>query len=176
MAYRILAYACAFLFCGAATAFAGQSDNEFFQSVAGKWKGPGKIVAGKYKGTKFVCNFEGGPPETSKVGISLDGNCRVGVFSQRMSASINQERGGYSGHFMDGAEGKGLDVVSGQISGNKIVVGLNRKKLDGAMVAHLTDKDQMNITISVRVQGVLVPVIGMELSRDSRVGSIQLDR
>ena len=103
MAYRTLAYACAFLCCGAATAFAGQSDYEFFRSVTGKWKGPGKIVAGKYKGTKFVCNFEGAPPETSKVGISLDGSCRVGMFSQNMSATIKQERNGYSGTFMDGA-------------------------------------------------------------------------
>jgi hypothetical protein len=176
MAYRTLACACAFLLSGAATAIAGQSDGAFFQSVAGKWKGPGKIVAGKYKGTKFVCNFEGGPPETSKVGMALDGSCRVGLFSQRMSASIAQERNGYSGQFLDGAEGKGLDVVSGQISGNKITVSLNRKTLDGAMVAHLTDENQMNITVSVRVQGVLVPVIGIELSRDTKVGSVRLDR
>ncbi len=27
-------------------------DDVFFRSVAGVWKGPGEIVAGKYKGTK----------------------------------------------------------------------------------------------------------------------------
>ena len=26
----------------------------FFKHIQGKWSGPGEIVAGKYKGTKFV--------------------------------------------------------------------------------------------------------------------------
>ena len=32
-------------------ASAAPRDKAFFQSVAGTWKGPGEIVAGKYKGT-----------------------------------------------------------------------------------------------------------------------------
>ena len=32
--------------------------SKFFQSVEGKWVGPGEIVAGKYKGTKFTCSFD----------------------------------------------------------------------------------------------------------------------
>jgi hypothetical protein len=93
-----------------------------------------------------------------------------------MSASINSNRGKYSGSFMDGADGKGLDIVSGKITGNKIVVGLNRAKLDGAMVAHLTEPDQMNVTVSVNVQGTLVPVIGIALTRNQKVGSLRTDR
>ncbi|MBW8636453.1 hypothetical protein K1W69_04560 [Hoeflea sp. WL0058] len=176
MFYRSVIAAGAFAIGLTGSTIAMASDSAFFQSVAGKWRGPGEIVAGKYKGTKFVCDFEGGPSETAKVGLLLDGKCRVGMFTQKMSASINSDRGRYSGSFMDGGDGKGLDIVSGKISGNKIVVGLNRAKLDGAMVAHLTDQNQMNVTVSVEVQGTLVPVIGITLSRNSKVGSLRMDR
>lgn len=148
----------------APAAFAADRDAEFFKSVEGQWSGPGEIVAGKYKGTKFVCNFMGATPD-HKVGMSLDGSCRVGVFSQEMSANIEREGGSYKGRFMDGAQGKGLDVVSGDIEGRRVVFALNRKKLNGAFLAHLTDTDKMRVTVSVRVDKQLVPVIGMDLVR-----------
>ncbi|RUU06755.1 hypothetical protein EOD08_39300, partial [Mesorhizobium sp. M6A.T.Ca.TU.002.02.2.1] len=44
-------------------AFAAEPDKQFFQSVEGKWVGPGEIVAGKYKGTKFTCSFTGSTPD-----------------------------------------------------------------------------------------------------------------
>ncbi|TIW91494.1 MAG: hypothetical protein E5V57_32100, partial [Mesorhizobium sp.] len=65
--------------------FAAERDKKFFQSVEGEWVGPGEIVAGKYKGTKFTCNFTGSTPD-GKIGMSLDGGCRVGMFTQQMSA------------------------------------------------------------------------------------------
>src|SRR5690349_21926190 len=73
-----------------ATASAAERDAEFFRSVEGKWSGPGEIVAGKYKGTKFVCNFTGSTP-SGKVGMTLDGGCRVGVFTQSMSATVERK-------------------------------------------------------------------------------------
>lgn len=155
---------------GALAAFAGpadasERDRRFFQSIEGEWSGPGEIVAGKYEGTKFVCNFTGSTPE-KKIGMTLDGGCRVGMFTQHMTANIeNGGRNGYTGTFMDGAEGKGLDVVGGQVKGKKVVFALTRKALDGAMLAHLSDPNTMNITVSVRVEDDLVPVIAVSLKR-----------
>lgn len=161
-----------FLVGFAIPALAGSKDKEFFESVTGRWNGPGEIVAGKYKGTKFFCKLAGGPAVDHAVGITMDGRCRVGVFSQNMSAFIGQQGDDYTGRFLDGAKGEGLDITSGQIDGNKIVVGIHRERLNGAMVAYLEEPNVMNVTISVRVRDELIPVIGMTLSRGSQVGSI----
>ncbi len=156
-------------------AAASSRDKVFFKGVSGNWKGPGQIVAGKYKGTKFVCNLAGTPPEAG-IGITLEGTCRVGVFRQPMKAVITAAAGSYRGKFLDGAAGKGLDIVSGNVTGSKIVVGITRSKLNGAMIARLQGNNTMNVTISVKVQDQMVPVIGMTLNRqvdDIAVGSIK---
>ena len=160
----------------AAPAHAGSRDKAFFQQVTGSWQGRGEIVAGKYKGTKFSCDLTGDPAPAKGAGIHLDGFCRVGVFKQPMSALITKAGNGYAGKFLDGAAGKGLDITSGQVSGNKVVVGINRQKLNGAMIARLEDDNKMNITISVKVDSRMVPVIGLSLDRnldDIAVGSIK---
>ena len=158
------------LFLLAATALAAPvpafaiEDAAFFKSVEGKWQGPGEIVAGKYKGTKFVCTLDGTSPG-GQTGISMDGSCRVGVFAQEMSAKILQTNGNYTGAFLDGAEGKGLDILSGRVSGDRVTMSLNRKKLNGAMLARLENPGLMHVTISVRVNKDMVRVIGMSLTR-----------
>ncbi len=152
---------------------AGSRDQAFFDSVAGEWRGPGEIVAGKYKGTRFHCNLKGGPAAEIAIGLSLDGHCRVGIFSQKMSAFISGKGSSYSGQFLDGAKGEGLDITSGDIHGDKIIVGINRKKLNGTMIAHLSAPDTMNVTILVKVRERLVPVIGVTLQRSSRLGAMQ---
>lgn len=165
----------------AATAFAlpaaaGSRDKAFFQQVAGNWQGSGEIVAGKYKGTKFSCDLTGDTGAAKDAGIQLDGFCRVGVFKQPMSALITKAGATYKGKFLDGANGKGLDITSGQVAGNKVVVGINRQKLNGAMIARLESDNKMNITISVKVENKMVPVIGLSLDRsldDIAVGSIK---
>ena len=151
----------------ATVADAASRDKRFFESVAGVWKGPGEIVAGKYKGTKFTCNLTGLPAEGKETGLKLDGTCRVGVFSQPMSAVISQAGGSYKGQFLDGADGKGLDIVSGQVTGNRAVMGINRAKLNGAMIARMQDTNSMNITISVKVEDRMIPVIGLKLNRQA---------
>jgi hypothetical protein len=171
----------AFLPIVAATATAGISeaadgterDKKFFQSVEGEWVGPGEIVAGKYKGTKFTCTFTGSTPEV-KVGMTLDGACRVGMFTQKMNATVERKGKGYSGKFLDGAAGKGLDVVAGNVDGRKVVLSLNRNQLKGAMLARLPDENTMNVTVSVRVEKQMVPVIGISLKRvdGAAVGSV----
>lgn len=152
---------------------ASERDRKFFNQVKGEWVGPGEIVAGKYKGTKFTCTFTGTTPD-QKIGMSLDGSCRVGLFTQRMSAAVERRGNGYRGSFMDGADGKGLDVVSGNVNGSKVVFSLNRASLKGAMIASLSNEDNMNVTVSVRVNQQLVPVIGMRLKRvdGTSVGSV----
>ena len=151
----------------ATPAFADQ-DSVFFHQVNGQWSGPGEIVAGKYKGTKFVCDFAGSE-RVKTPGMALDGSCRVGLFSQPMRAEVVRSAGGYTGAFQDGAKGKGLDIVAGQVDRDSIVVRLDRKQLKGAMIARLKDKNTMAITISVRVAAELVPVIGMSLKRSGNV-------
>ncbi|HEV7437806.1 hypothetical protein [Rhizobium halophilum] len=147
-------------------ASAASTDKAFFRNAAGTWKGPGEIVAGKYKGTKFNCQLTGEPAPDGETGIKLDGTCRVGVFKQPMSAVITESGKGYTGKFLDGAQGKGLDIVSGAVKGDKVVVGINRAQLNGAMVASLRGNNVMNITISVKVEEQMVPVIGLTLDRD----------
>lgn len=156
----------------ATPAFADQ-DQTFFRQVVGQWSGPGEIVAGKYKGTKFICTFDG-LEHPKNTGMTLDGNCRVGLFSQPMRAEVMRAGKGYTGAFQDGAKGKGLDIISGQVDGNRMVVGLDRKQLKGAMVARLADTDTMAITVSVRVAADLVPVIGMNLKRSGNVKQTKL--
>ena len=158
----------------AAPALALDRDSVFFDSVAGSWKGPGEIVAGKYKGTKFVCNLSGDAVQGKAAGISLDGHCRVGVFNQKMSATITRKGATYTGQFLDGSAGEGLDIVSGKISRNRAVMGINRKTLDGAMIAQLHDPETMNVTISVKVGKEMIPVIGMTLKRGpQKVGALR---
>ena len=156
---------------GAATV---ERDQLFFHAVEGQWSGPGEVVAGKYKGTKFVCNFTG-TASAEVAGMTLDGGCRVGLFTQKMKATVLKNGNGYSGTFNDGAAGKGLDVVSGNVmSARKVVFGLNRKQLKGAMLARLPDDNSMVITVSVRVEHEMVPVIGISLKRvdGGDVGSV----
>jgi hypothetical protein len=154
-------------------AVASERDRAFFESVEGEWAGPGEIVAGKYKGTKFTCNFQGSTPD-GKVGLTFDGGCRVGVFTQRMSASIEKRGNGYKGTFLDGSQGKGLDVTYGNVDGNKVVMSLIRNQLRGAMLAKLAGENDMTVTISVKVEKQMVPVIGINLKRvdGGAVGSV----
>lgn len=156
----IVAVAVSFLANSAAFA----SDSKFFKGIEGKWSGPGEIVAGKYKGTKFVCTFDGSNPD-QKIGMSIDGSCRVGVFSQKMNASIIKTAGKYLGAFLDGAKGEGMDVTGGRYTKNRIIVDIVRNDLNGILVVNLDDKNRMKATISVRHNKQLIPVIGMNLAR-----------
>jgi hypothetical protein len=154
---------------------AASRDKAFFENVSGQWSGPGEIVAGKYKGTKFNCSLSG-TTEEKATGITLDGYCRVGVFKQPMKAVIHAAGHTYRGQFLDGAAGTGLDIISGNVTGQKMVVALTRAKLNGAMIARLQGKNTMTVTISVKVEDQMIPVIGMSLNRDSEelaVGSIK---
>jgi len=174
MKHRIAA--AAFFSAAAISLQAEAADRDFFAGVAGTWNGPGEIVAGKYKGTKFNCSLSGDPVRDADAGITLGGSCRVGVFSQDMSATIRKAGGDYQGHFLDGAAGEGLDVTSGRVDGDRVIVAIERQQLEGAMVARLMDANTMNITVSVKVGESMVPVIGMTLARDldsMAVGSVQ---
>lgn len=159
----------------AGKAFAAEPDKQFFRSVEGKWVGPGEIVAGKYKGTKFTCNFIGSTPG-GRTGMSLDGDCRVGMFTQKMSATVERKgRDGYKGNFMGGSAGTGLDIIGGNVvDARKVVFTINRNQLRGVMQARIPDDNSMTVTIAVRVDQQLVPVIGMSLKRVDavEVGSI----
>lgn len=147
------------------SADAASGDKRFFQKISGQWQGPGEIVAGKYKGTKFNCSLQGMAGEL-KPGMTLDGTCRVGVFTEKISAKVVASGASYKGSFMDGAKGNGLDVIGGNVVGaDKVVLSLNRAQLNGAMIARIKGLDAMVVTVSVRVEGKMVPVLGMNLKR-----------
>ena len=141
-AATISLFACA-LFAFSAQAKDKDKDAEFFQTVEGQWVGPGEIVAGKYKGTKFTCTLDGSTPDET-AGMTLDGNCRVGIFNQPMKATIAR---------------------SGGIAGDRVVLNITRKQLTGAMLAKFTGDNTLNVTISVRLEDTLIPVVGMTLKR-----------
>lgn len=149
-------------------------DAAYFSKLNGKWKGPGEIVAGKYKGTKFVCDLDGTTPKDN-LGMTLKGSCRVGVFTQKMEATVKRTSNSYKGQFLDGAIGEGLDVIAGNVTSDSVVLTLKRKQLDGAMLARLHGDNQLNVTVSVKVNNDLVPVIGMKLDRldPIAVGSVK---
>ena len=146
------------------------NDSVFFERVQGSWVGPGEVVAGKYKGTKFTCTLKGAATN-STAGMLLDGSCRVGVFTQKMSAKVERRGRGYKGKFLDGAEGNGLDIVSGNVDGQRVVFALNRNQLNGAMSARLPDENTLNVTVSVQQDKKLIPVIGMQLKRTRETAS-----
>ncbi len=163
-------FACALL---ALPAQARDNDAEFFRTIEGQWVGPGEIVAGKYKGTKFTCTLDGTTP-AEKAGMTLDGSCRVGIFNQPMKATIVRSGNSYKGTFLDGSAGKGLDITGGNVAGDKVVLAISRKQLTGAMQAKFTSDNTMNVTISVRLEDQLIPVVGVSLKRVDAVavGSI----
>ena len=161
-----LAFVSAFVaFASIGTAVA--SEKVYFRNVEGQWSGAGNIVAGPYKNTRFTCKFDGKSPNGS--GMELTGTCRVGLFSQPMSAKITKKGSSYRGAFLDGAEGKGLDIVSGKLRGKRLILGIKRKKLNGTMIANLKNDKKLNITISVKVNKKLVPFIGLTLNKTSGV-------
>jgi len=161
---RISIKAVLLLFLCVFSAHAMASEKKFFSDIEGKWSGPGEIVAGKYKGTKFVCTFDGDSLQR-KSGMNIDGSCRVGLFSQKMSASVQRVSGKYKGKFLDGAAGEGMDVIGGRYSRSRLSVDIIRKDLRGIMTTSLNAAGKLNITISVHVGKKLVPVIGMTLDR-----------
>jgi hypothetical protein len=111
--------------------------------------------------------------------MTLDGGCRVGLFTQQMSATVQRKgRRGYTGSFMGGSSGTGLDIISGNVvNARKVVFAINRKQLNGVMQARVPDDNSMIVTVSVRVADQMVPVIGMNLKRVDpvEVGSIAKD-
>jgi len=152
-----------------ANVYAGEK--QFFSGISGTWRGPGEIVAGKYKGTKFTCNLKG-HTTGDNIGMAVDGTCRIGMFSQPMSAKIEKSGAKYSGQFLDGEKGEGMDVTGGRFTSSRFVVGLKRQKLDATMVARLEDDNKLNVTVSVNVRGQLVPVIGMSLGKITRLSML----
>ena len=138
----------------------------YFGSVAGSWSGSGQIVAGTYKGTRFNCRLKGTQP--ARQTMDIRGTCRVGLFSQKISATVRKRGRSYRGSFLDGARGKGMDITAGRLHRNKLTVSINRKQLNGAMVANLTGRNDLRISISVWAGNDYVPVIGLQLKRDRR--------
>jgi hypothetical protein len=63
------------------------------------------------------------------------------------------------------------------VDARKVVFAINRKQLNGVMQARLPGDGSMIVTVSVRVEKQMIPVIGMSLKRldVTEVGSIAPD-
>lgn len=166
----LLSIFAALIFTSISYAAAPDEEEVFFQKIQGQWTGPGEVVAGKYKGTRFTCTFSGAQ-EQAKVGMVLDGSCRVGIFSQAVKARITRVEKGYQGSFNNGAKGDGMDIISGKIGNKHMVFGLVRENINGTMTAHLSDNDTMNITLSVKVSEEMIPVVGVQLKRNEKAAA-----
>lgn len=140
-----------------------EASGRYFKNVRGTWVGSGEIVAGTYRGTRFSCKLKGTSPAKAKMRIA--GSCRIGLFRQKVSATLRRRGRGYKGTFLDGAKGNGMDITSGRLDRNRLTVAINRKDLNGAMVANLVDRGTLRISISVWAGEDYVPVIGLELKR-----------
>ena len=157
------------LFLGAALALASiptpaEASARYFRSVDGVWKGAGSVVAGKYKGTRFNCRLNGSQARGSE--LAIDGTCRIGLFTQKITARLARSGKSYRGTFLDGAKGKGMDITSGRVGANKLTVAINSKGLTGAIVANLVARNQLRVSVSVRVSsGRYVPVVGLNLTK-----------
>ncbi len=155
-----------------ANAGAFATEAAFYRGISGTWQGPGEIVAGKYKGTRFTCALNGDNGSSRGGGFDISGACRVGVFSQPITASVSRAGGGISGKFLDGEAGDGMDVVGGHYSSDRLTVDVKRKDLEGVMSARLAGENKLNVTISVRVGSRLIPVIGMSLDRQQATDNV----
>ncbi|MBB4121827.1 hypothetical protein [Martelella radicis] len=158
-----------------AASAAESDDSAFFRQVAGKWSGPGKIVEGKMKGTRFRCELDGLPIEGDTQGFKLDGKCRAGLFTHPMTAIFIREKDGYRGRFLDGEDGDGLEVTGGSVEDGKAVIALRREEVEGALVTNLIGDEDLNITLLIKGGTRYVPVIGLSLKRQTdpfSVGSV----
>jgi len=139
---------------------------DMLRPFEGDWSGTGKVIAGKYKGAKFNCALSGAAEDTI-IGMTLEGRCRSGIFSQAMKARIVRGTQGYYGTFNDGARRNGLDITAGKVSKNHMILSLYHEKLNGVMTAHLKNTASLDITLAVQVQNALVPLIDMKLKRST---------
>jgi len=138
-----------------------------FHAFDGQWRGGGEVIAGKYKGTRFTCALTS-LSDMNQIGLSLDGQCRMGIFSQRLRAyMVRGKNGTFSGQVNEGAKGDGLDITSGRIGSDHVMVDLYRDNVHGTMLAKLSDDNAMSITLSVKVSDHFIPVIGINLQRSS---------
>ena len=151
----------------ASVPFPAEASARYFKSVDGVWKGAGSVVAGKYKGTRFNCRLNG--TEERGRELAIQGTCRIGLFTQRITARLARNGRSYSGTFLDGAKGDGMDITSGRVGGNKLTVAINSKGLTGAIVANLVAHNKLRVSVSVRVSsGRYVPVVGLDLTKARR--------
>ena len=168
LAYCIKAgFAASLLLCAIGAHAGEREDRAFFEAVAGQWSGPGKIVEGKMKGTRFTCALDGLPLTGDETGFRLDGKCRTGMFSHPVSAVFIRDGETYRGQFLDGEDGDGLNVVGGAVKDSKAVIDLKRHDITGALVTNLQSDDDLNITLLIKGGTRFVPVIGLSLKRDT---------
>ena len=143
---------------------ASDASPRYFAKVQGQWKGSGSVIAGKYKGTRFNCRLNGSQQTAATLDIA--GTCRIGLFTQKISARLVRHGRSYRGVFLDGAQGKGMDITSGRVANDKLTVAINSKGLTGAIVANFVRRDALRVSISVRISsGEYVPVVGLDLKK-----------
>lgn len=143
-----------------------QDIKKYFKSIEGTWEGNGEVIAGKYKDTKFKCTLNGKTPK--KIGMDIEGNCKIGIFNQKITAKITRHHDHYRGTFLGGAEKYGLDVVSGKLSNDIFIAALVRENINGSIIVNATHKNKMGIYIAVEVNERFYPIIELELDKQKK--------
>ncbi len=148
-------------------AVAGEDAARFMEKFSGEWRGSGKLLIGPDSGMKFHCALNGDPSRTQMT-FGMKGKCWVGRLSAPVFARLryNDDNNRFYGDFMDGAEGKGVDIVA-ERAGNGFSMWLSRGQLQGELVASPAGKSKMTILISLidQKRDRKIPVVAMGFAR-----------
>ena len=164
--FRVLSlvFAAALSFNG--PAFAGEA-SDFMERFSGDWLGTGQLLVGSESGLQFSCELKGNPSR-SQLSFGMSGRCWMGNLSAPVHARLryNADTNEFYGEFMDGADGKGLDIV-GVRAGEGFSMRLTRGMAQGRLAAEAVNPDQMTITIFYRdrVNNRELAVVAMGFTR-----------
>jgi len=117
---------------------------------SGEWVGTGQVLLGGQYGAMFRCKLKGSPDE-AQARFDMSGRCWLGGLSAPMTAQLryNAETREYYGEFMDGADGRGADIV-GAHSGEALSLRLMRGNMQGRLTASTVGPDQMKVMLYYR--------------------------
>ncbi len=155
----------------AAAALPAKAD-ELMVRFSGEWAGTGQLLFGPQYGEEFHCELKGNPSD-SRLSFGMSGRCWMGFLSAPVTAQLryNAETRQYYGEFLDGADGRGVDIV-GARAGEAISLKLMRGALQGRITAETVSADQMKVMMYYRdVQNNReLPVVAMGFARKGTAG------
>lgn len=160
----VLALSLAGLSLPSATSAEENDAATFMERFSGEWRGTGKLLIGPETGLKFNCALDGNPSRT-ELTFDMSGKCWAGRLSAQVYAKLhyNAETNRFYGDFLDGAKGKGVDVI-GERKDYGFSLLLSRGMTQGELIAKPAGNNKMTITIflsdSARTRSMAVAAMG----------------